>query len=111
MPPDAYYGVGGERENKIPDDGDETGLEGTIVVRDHFMGQPGPGTYLRPKCFKFVSLLCKFTLLLIRCTLSGMASQKLISGSEVAKHNSRESCWIIVHGGYRHISRREPPVY
>lgn len=27
-----------------------------------------------------------------------MNAEKLISGQEVAKHNSRESCWIIVHG-------------
>ncbi|KAF8162372.1 FMN-dependent dehydrogenase-domain-containing protein [Pholiota molesta] len=27
-----------------------------------------------------------------------MADQKYIHGAEVAKHNSRESCWIIVHG-------------
>ncbi|KAF9529723.1 FMN-dependent dehydrogenase-domain-containing protein [Crepidotus variabilis] len=27
-----------------------------------------------------------------------MTSGKLISGKEVAQHNSRESCWIIVHG-------------
>ncbi|TFK78350.1 cytochrome b5, partial [Polyporus arcularius HHB13444] len=26
------------------------------------------------------------------------SSGKLISGKEVAQHNSRESCWIIVHG-------------
>lgn len=27
-----------------------------------------------------------------------MASQSLISGKEVSKHNDRDSCWIIVHG-------------
>jgi hypothetical protein len=27
-----------------------------------------------------------------------MNAGKLISGEEVAKHNRRESCWIIVHG-------------
>ncbi|KAF9560964.1 hypothetical protein CPC08DRAFT_742663 [Agrocybe pediades] len=27
-----------------------------------------------------------------------MSSQKMLSGKEVALHNSRESCWIIVHG-------------
>ena len=27
-----------------------------------------------------------------------MNAGKLITGQEVAKHNSRESCWIIVHG-------------
>lgn len=31
-------------------------------------------------------------------TLLHMADQKYIHGAEVAKHNSRESCWIIVHG-------------
>jgi hypothetical protein len=27
-----------------------------------------------------------------------MPGEVKISGKEVAKHNSRESCWIIVHG-------------
>ncbi|TEB30284.1 cytochrome b2 [Coprinellus micaceus] len=27
-----------------------------------------------------------------------MANKQVISGKEVAKHNTRESCWIIVHG-------------
>lgn len=27
-----------------------------------------------------------------------MANEQIISGKEVAKHNTRESCWIIVHG-------------
>ncbi|KDR75645.1 hypothetical protein GALMADRAFT_248239 [Galerina marginata CBS 339.88] len=27
-----------------------------------------------------------------------MASEKILSGKEVATHNTRESCWIIVHG-------------
>jgi len=28
----------------------------------------------------------------------GESSVKVFSGKEVAQHNSRESCWIIVHG-------------
>ena len=27
-----------------------------------------------------------------------MSDIKILTGPEVAKHNSRESCWIIVHG-------------
>ena len=27
-----------------------------------------------------------------------MANEKVYSGKEVAQHNNRESCWIIVHG-------------
>jgi len=29
---------------------------------------------------------------------SGMTSPKPLSGEQVARHTSRESCWIIVHG-------------
>ena len=28
----------------------------------------------------------------------GMGVEQIISGKEVAKHNTRQSCWIIVHG-------------
>ena len=28
----------------------------------------------------------------------GMGGEQTISGKEVAKHNTRQSCWIIVHG-------------
>lgn len=26
------------------------------------------------------------------------AQSKKLSGDEIAKHNSRESCWVIIHG-------------
>jgi len=31
--------------------------------------------------------------------MNGLATR--LSGKEIAKHNSRESCWIIVHGAVR----------
>ena len=30
-------------------------------------------------------------------------STKVISGKAVAEHNSRESCWIIVHGEFHDV--------
>ena len=32
-------------------------------------------------------------------SMNGLTTR--LSGKEIAKHNSRESCWIIVHGAVR----------
>ena len=34
-----------------------------------------------------------------------MANEKVYSGKEIAQHNNRESCWIIVHGAFSKIYR------
>ena len=34
-----------------------------------------------------------------------------LSGDEVAKHNSRESCWVIVHGKAYDVTEFLPGVY
>ena len=59
---------------------------------------PWRSWFLRPTGLAYNNQLSAF----------GMGVEQTISGKEVAKHNTRQSCWIIVHGEAQQTACRYP---